>query len=176
MALYTGINAIQKVKGVSSNILIHVPFYSDYIGEIRYSESQGGYPKYQYLLDFLNVDNKCGIDNYNEDTEENYNHFHQQYKSIIEERERIIQDIDKYDLLNQFKYRELIFVKREYDLANYLGANLNSNEFYFRKIVHSEVLIPLLESAKEAVGIDFSHPINEIKKILNEYDFEVHVS
>lgn len=176
MGLYTGINAIQKIKGVSSDILIRVPFYSDYVNEIDFFESQGGYPKYQYLLDFLNIGAKCGIDNYNEDTEENYNYFHEQYKSIIEERERIIEEIDKYNLLSQFKCRELIFIKRDYDLANYLVAKLKSNEFYFRKIVLAEELIPLLEGAKDTLGIDFSHTINEINKILNEYDFEVHVS
>lgn len=41
MALYTGVNAIKKVKGVDSEVLIKIPFYDDYVRDLEYDESKG---------------------------------------------------------------------------------------------------------------------------------------
>lgn len=176
MGLYTGVEAIRKVAGVSSDILIKVPFYDTYKDIIDFYESKGGYPKYHFLVDFLDIDESCGIENYYEDTEDNYNHFQQQYKEIVEGYERIVEEIEKNDLVTKFQSKELSFFKRNNELAEYLGKEVKSEEFHFRKIVHPDQLIPMLEGAKEAVGIDFSYTVKEIGKLRDEYDFEVHVS
>ena len=79
-------------------------------------------------------------------------------------------------MLDNFESKELSFITRRYDLAEFFQKELDSNEFYFRKIVHSTLLEEILIKCEAVIGIDFDHVLKKIQALKHEYDFEVHVS
>lgn len=170
MALYTGVNAIKKVKDVDSEVLIKVPFYDDYVNDIEFYESKGGFPSLNCILDYLYIEDEV------EDTDENYYKYLTLYRKSIERKEYYVEQINEHKLLEKFESKELSFITRRSDLAEFLRKELDSDEFYFRKVVDSTILEEVLIKCKDVVGVDFYHVTKHIQELKSEYDFEVHVS
>lgn len=155
MALYTGIMAIKKIKGIDNELLREVPFYEEYKSFLDYNESFG------VILEELE--------------DKNYNNFYPKYAEKITHMDNIVNLIDKYDLKNKYEAIKIMFITKEYDLAKNLGIYLKSETFYFRKIVEANNLVEIL-SKFDIKTYNFSNASKEIQEFKDDYFFEVFVS
>jgi len=167
MALYTGVRAVKKIKGIDNSILLSIPWYSEMKGYIDYFEDCGGYPPIAELLHILNISEEM------EDTDENYYNIYPDYLKKIQEYELSVSVIESQNLKNKIQEREIMFVTRKYALAEDFQALFNSSTFYFRKEVELDKLLLILP---EVLSYDMSDIIMRAKELGNNWIFEVHVS
>lgn len=176
MALYTGIEMYKKIKGVEDWLLPHVDFYQEYVGELLFHNSQGGYPHMEDMMIALGMD--WGTD-YN-DNDEAYYALHPEYLQHIEKIEYIVQQIDKHDLKAKVENREVCFITRNYPLAQAVGELFDFPKFYYRKLVDADELLEKLQTMNiemhEQVKNAMESSLSLIKAHKNEWVFEVHVS
>lgn len=176
MALYTGIEMYKKIKGVEDWLLPHVNFYQEYVNDLAFHDSKGGYPHIEYIMTDLNMDWDDDYDN----SDEAYYSLHVDYMKHIEKIEYIIQQIDKHDLKNKIENKEVCFITRNYPLAYALGDLFNFPKFYHRQLVDADELLEKLQTVNiemhEKVRRAFESSLPIIKEHKDEWVFEVHVS
>jgi len=167
MALYTGIRAVKKIKGIDDSILLSIPWYSEMKGHIECFEDYGGYPSIKELTCVLNLPSDI------EDTDENYYTIYPDYEKKIKDYEYYTSVIEKEDLKNRIVEQEIMFVTRDYKLAKEFQTLFGSDSFYFRKEVDEESLLSTLVQVSSYDMFDF---IVRIKELYGDWIFEVHVS
>lgn len=176
MALYTGIEMYKKIQDIEDWILPHVSFYQDYVNELVFHDSQGGYPHIEYIMTALSID---WGDDYDK-SDEVYYSLHVDYMKHIEKIEYIVQQIDKHDLKNKIKNKEVCFITRNYQLAYALGDLFDFPRFYYRKLVNPDELLDKLQTVNvemhEKVRRTFESSLSIIREHKDKWVFEVHVS